>query len=378
MKLTITKSLLSTATGRVQGAVTDRSLAQIGLKAADGRLHVSATDRILAVYSSLESNVETEGVVFVPARLFSELVRELPDGDVDLTRNDAFLVVTAGEDQQFTMKLPIIDEMSWRDPPSEDAEFQDNSADLDAQKLNYAIDQVQFTVAQDSPRNYGSVAYLHKSEKESFRLVGTDGFRLSYCEVEQPTADGFLANGICLSKRALSELQRMCSEGFETIKVSISADETTLVAQVPDYQLFIRLSAVNYPQYMGVLPKNKMSGVLVSRGELQSVTKRVLLAADKSRALQLSFSDSSLTLNSKTMGSSECRETVSLADYHGPKFDIAVNGKFLTDVFSTTTGESVTMQFNETNNEDPIVIVPRGERAECRSRHVLVPIKQND
>jgi DNA polymerase III sliding clamp (beta) subunit (PCNA family) len=190
--------------------------------------------------------------------------------------------------------------------------------------------------------------------------------------------DDFLKNGVCLSKRALSELHRMCTEGYEKLRLSITEDETTLVAEVPDYHIFIRLSAVKYPNYMGVLPERKMAGVLVSRPHLQNVAKRVLLAADKSRALQLSFSDSSLTLNSKTMGSSESRETVPLEDYHGSRFDIAVNGKFLTDVFATTGSESLTLQFNRESNEDPIVIVPRTEPSDCRSKHVLVPIKQND
>jgi DNA polymerase III sliding clamp (beta) subunit (PCNA family) len=78
------------------------------------------------------------------------------------------------------------------------------------------------------------------------------------------------------------------------------------------------------------------------------------------------------------MGSSEGRETVPLDDYHGPRFDIAVNGKFLTDVFTTTESDSLNLQFNQESNEDPIVIVPRTEPSDCRSKHVLVPIKQSD
>ena len=73
--------------------------------------------------------------------------------------------------------------------------------------------------------------------------------------------------------------------GVRREMASIAADETTLVAEVPDYRIFIRLSAVKYPNYMGVLPSRKMAVVLVSRPHLQSVTKRVMLAADKSRAL---------------------------------------------------------------------------------------------
>lgn len=376
MKIQIAKNLLSTATNRVQGAITERSLAQIGLNTSgDNQLQIAATDRVLAVYSRFECEVLQRGTVFVPARLFSDVVKELPDGPVRLELKGSSLVIIAGSGSEFTMKLPVIEDIVWRDAPQLDT---DNVAELPAGRLNYMIDQVQFCVAHDSPRNYGTVGFLHKPNQETCRLVGTDGFRLSYCEIQVPMPDGFLDNGVCLSKRALSELQRMCSEGFEKIRLKVAPDDSTLVAEVSDYQVFMRLSKVKYPNYMGVLPTKKMAGVLVSRPHLQHVAKRVLLAADKSRALQLSFSESSLTLNSKTMGSSEGRETVLLEDYHGPRFDIAVNGKFLTDVFATTESDNLILHFNQESNEDPVVIVPRTEPSECRSKHVLVPIKQND
>jgi len=55
--------------------------------------------------------------------------------------------------------------------------------------------------------------------------------------------------------------------------------------------------------------------VKVQRPYLQNVAKRVLLASDKTRALQLCFSDYSLTLRSRTLGTSEGQESISLADY---------------------------------------------------------------
>jgi DNA polymerase-3 subunit beta len=375
MKIRMAKNLLSIATNRVQGAITERSLSQIGLHAKDSELQVAATDRALAVYSNLAAEVIQAGTVFVPARLFSDVVKELPDGLVRLDLEGAYLVITAGTSDEFTMKLPIIDELSWRDPPTIECQV---SADVPALKLAYMIEQVQFCVAQDSPRNYGTVAFLHRPDQDTCRLVGTDGFRLSYCEVKSPLPDGFLKEGVCLSKRALAELERMCSEGFEKVSLSLSSDGTTLLARVPDYQVYIRLSSVKYPNYMGVIPERQLMGVSVTRSHIQNVTRRVLLAADKSRALQLSFSDSSLTLNSKTMGSSEGREKVPLPDYQGDRFDIAVNGKFLMDVFATTESESLTLFFNHTSSEDPIVIEPKQELADCRSKHVLVPIRQND
>ncbi len=375
MKIQITKTQLTTATARMQGAIAERSLGQIGLHTRQDSLIVAAADRVLSIYSTLPCEVLEPGTAYVPARLFSDVVKELPDGNVKLTLESAYLVITAGDTDSFTMKLPLGDEVAWKDPLRIKTS---NQADVYASKLAYMIEQVQFCVVQDSPRNYGAVGFLHKPSKDTCRLVGTDGFRLSYCEVSQELPEEFLTNGICLSKRTLAELQRMCGEGFEKITLSISDDQNTLVAEVPDYQIFVRLSSVKYPNYMGVVPEKSKSGVMVGRSHLQNVTKRVLLAADKSRALQLSFSDSSLTLNSKTMGSSEGRETVPLGDYQGPQFDIAINGKFLTDIFATTDSPELTLHFNEESKEDPIVIVPKQEPALCRSKHVLVPIKQQN
>lgn len=371
MKVKIQKPELSLATSRSQGAISDRALAHIGMKASGGKLQMSVADRVLVVFNALPCDVVKDGEVFVPARLFSDVVRELPDGAVTLEATEGFLVITAGTADEFVMKLPRIKEKDWREPPRIDLK---NYADLPCEKLYYMIDQVQFCVAHESPRNYGAVGFLHRSDERKLRLVGTDGFRLSYSEMEIELPKGFLDSGVCLSKRALNELQRMCGEGFETVRLAISDDQTTMVASAPDYELYVRLSAVKYPNYQGVLPKENLVPIKISRPHLQSVTKRVLLAADKSRALQLSFADSRLTLRSRTQGSSEGMESISLGDYRGGKRDLAINGKFLTDIFSTIASEEVTL--NIRTEDDPIVLVPKDEPQNCHSMHVLVPIRE--
>lgn len=371
MKLTIKKSELSHATSRSQGALSDRTLVHLGLKAESGSLYVSVADRVLVVYSELSAEIMREGSAFVPARLFSDVVRELPEGEVLLEAEESFLKITAGASKEFVMKLPRIQDKEWMQPPVVDS---DNMADLPSEKLHYMIDQVQFCVAQESPRNYGAVGFLHKPEDGQLRLVGTDGFRLSYSEIRMELPKSFLETGVCLSKRALSEIQRMCGEGFDRIKVSISDDHTVLAAITPGYQIYVRLSSVKYPNYQGVLPQDHLTPVVVSRPYLQSVIKRVLLAADKTRALQLSFSDRSLTLKSRTVGTSEGKECIPLGDYNGGERELAVNGKFLTDVFSTIGSDEVTL--NIKSEGEPIVVIPEKEPGDCCSMHVLVPIKE--
>ena len=286
MRVKVERAQLNAATSRSQGAMTERNLAQIGFKAQGGQLQLTAADRVIAVYSSFDCEVIEEGTVFVPAKLFSDVVRELPDGSVELYEEAAQLVLVAGERREFIMKLPKIEDRSWQEPLQFEGAME---VDLPCDKLSYIIEQVQFCVITDSPRNYGSVGYLHRPSDTVLRLVGTDGYRLSYAQVDLDLPAEFLKSGVCLSKRALQELDKMCSEGFSNLSLSVSPDQSTLEARVPGYRLFVRLSAVRYPNYYGVLPKNNESAVRLQRPYLQNVARRVLLASEMTNALQLCF-----------------------------------------------------------------------------------------
>ena len=238
------------------------------------------------------------------------------------------------------------------------------------------LEQVNFCIFQDSPRNYGTIGYLHKDNEKRIKLVGTDGFRLSLCSLDLKTPESFLKNGVCLSKRALSEILKMCHETEENLKISISKDSSTLLASIDNYQLYVLLSAVKYPNYQSVLPKKLGKSLSLSRGKLQNVVKRVLLAADKTKAVQLNFTKTRLTLSSKTLGSSEGREEIAIDGYRGENCTLGVNGKFLTDIFMHAISDDMRISFE--SEEHPLVFVPKEEPTGCSSQHVLVPIRDSE
>ena len=371
MQIRTQQSLLKTAASRLHGTISDRTLSHISIKAdsTDG-LMMTASDRVLSVYTRIDAVIEKPGTLFVPGKIFLDLVRELPEGEISLKQQGQYLAVTTTGDSEFSMRIPLIQDLEWVDSPR----FSSNRfASVKSDRLRYMISQIQFCIAQDSPRAYGTVAYIHKPKKNVLRFVGTDGFRLSYCDTDGDWPDNFLEQGVCLSKRAVSELNRMASEGFDDIKLEFSDDATLLQVEVHDYTIYIRLSAVKFPNYQGVLPTANLNLVKVSRPQLQMVMRRVLLAADKSRALQLSFSDSSLTLSSRTQGSSEGKERIHIDGQKGGESQLYVNGRFLADVFGAISSEELTLQFK--SDEDPIVVVPDSEIEHCKSMHVLVPIR---
>ena len=372
MELRIHRNQLLQAATRIQGAISDRNFSQAGIRAKDGSVVVSLTDRLLAIYSQHECEVAVEGHVFIPAKLLVDMVRELAPGYVTLAQRGPVLEVIAGERDEFFMRIPTV-EQPWKE-----LVLNKNlvSADLRADALQYMIKQVDFCIAHESTRNYASVAFLHRVDEQKLRLVGSDGYRLSYADISVQLPEDFLTQGVCLSKRALQELERVSREGFENVRISFLDDQTTILAEVPNYQIYIRLSSVKYPKYQGVLPKGNLIPVDVSRPLLQTVAKRVLLAADRTYALQLCFGNSSLTLSSKTVGSSEGKESIVLQGYSGGDQELSVNGRFLADVFATIPSPEVTLKFR--GKEDPIVLIPKVEPLGCASMHVLVPIHESE
>ncbi len=366
------KQDLQTAVNRVSGAATDRSLASIGLRTKNGSLELYANDRSIAIYCTCEATIHSEGILFVPAKLFSDIVRELPQGKTLAKQEGAFLKIESLQDHNFEMKIPLVEGMHWHESPEYGAE---DFMALDATQLAYMIDQVQFTISTDSPRNYGTVGYLHTPTPGTLRLVGTDGYRLSHCDVQMDSIGSAVEDGICLSKRALQELIRMSQEGFDKLELALDLESGSMLAQLPGYKLFVRLSAVKFPNYQAVLPKSVKNSLSLERQKVQHVAKRVMLAADKSRAVRLKIEDNQLELSARTSGSSEGKEILNLegASIGDPR-SVTINGRFLTDVFQATQSQQIEMCFQE-KSSDPIVLVPVEEPDRCKSLHVLVPIR---
>ena len=375
MKLQIHKDTLLALVKKVQGALSEKSLAHISLKGSLNELHLSAADRVVAIYVSSACKTHEEGESFVAAKLFSDVVRELPQEEILIESKNNSLIINSLGGSNFSMKLPQIESLKWPEPP--EIEKDSITVRLPAEKLAYALEQAGFCITQESPRNYASVGFFHRHSPKELRLVGTDGFRLSYCSIQlKDLPEGFLSKGVSLSKRALNELLKLCyeSEGGE-ISFSLSTQGRRALAEVEGYKIYTLLSAVKYPNYKTVLPKKLTSQVSVPRPVLQAVIRRLLLAADKTRALLLSFSNGHLQLSSKTLGSTEGHENIQIKGYNGVSCALALNGKFLTDIFSTAASDNLTISF--ASEDQAVSFAAEKEPEGCVSEHILVPIRES-
>ncbi len=110
--------------------------------------------------------------------------------------------------------------------------------------LSGALAFVEPIVEPDSPRNYGTVAALFPD-----CVAATDGFRLNWSEVRLEQA----AEGLCIPGAVLPIVIRALKSG--ALGARVSEDRTTLAVIGDSWTLCVRLAAVKYPNWRGVLPK---------------------------------------------------------------------------------------------------------------------------
>src|SRR5918998_3942297 len=88
MKVNVSRDELVQKLALASRAVSTRTtvlvLSGILLRAENGELQLAATDMELSLRTTLEAQVDGEGAIVVPGRMLAELVRLLPDEDVQI------------------------------------------------------------------------------------------------------------------------------------------------------------------------------------------------------------------------------------------------------------------------------------------------------
>ena len=97
MKLVFTKSNLSKAVGIVMKAVPTRTtmtiLECILIDATTNKIKFTSNDMELGIETIVEGEIVEKGKIAIDAKLFSEIVRKLPDNDITIETDSNYTAV---------------------------------------------------------------------------------------------------------------------------------------------------------------------------------------------------------------------------------------------------------------------------------------------
>src|ERR1700686_5558799 len=216
MKVTVERAELLKSLGHVHRVVERRNtipiLANVLIKADKGKLSMKATDLDLEVIDSVAAEVSPGGATTVPAHMFYEIVRKLPEGSQIVIEGSGARAVLAPRAGRSRFTLQTLPESDF---PDLAAGEMSHSFKLAAADLKRLIDKTQFAISTEETRYYLNGIYFHiagTAQAPTLRAVATDGHRLAQLDLPLPEGAGGMP-GIIVPRKTVGEVRRLIEAG---------------------------------------------------------------------------------------------------------------------------------------------------------------------
>ena len=347
---------LALATRGVSARSAIQLLGGILLEANDGKMKLSATDMELSIQTSSPAEVEEEGRVVIPARIFNDIVRSLPSGQLTIEHDQAggTVKLTAGSNEY------SIRAYAAEDFPQLPQFDEGNAFTMSGELLVDTVEKVSKSYSRDETRPV-LTGILISFEESRVRMVTTDSYRLSIKETELATTfDG--SREAIIPARAMQEVSRIFSASEEE-QVEVSLSENQALFRVGDVLFGTRLIDGNFPEYRRLLPNAFEREISVSREELMGTLRRVNLFAQRQTPpvpVSLAFSEGAVEVIVRSQEIGEAHEKLSATS--DDEFHISFNPGYLLDGVAAIDTEKVLFKLNESLK--PGLIVPGSENGD--------------
>jgi DNA polymerase-3 subunit beta len=343
MKFTCDRSALVDKLGVLARGVSTRSalpvLSGILLQAGEGRLDLFSTDMELSLKATLQTPVERDGEIVVPARLFSDVVRNLADEDVAIEAGEAAVKVSCGR-AAFSLN-------SWAaaDFPQTSTFDMTGAFKVGRDPFVETLNKVGRAASRDESRPI-LTGVLITIMGDTLKMVATDSYRLAVKETKLDHALETEVQAI-VPVKALGEVTRLASAlGPGDVEVAIGENQVVFKLSDPAGDIWIasRLVEGQFPNYRQLLPDTFEHEVTIDRGRLMATARRVSLLAQKNAPLRMSFADDRLTMKALTQDVGQAEESVDVA-FTGEAFEIGFNPGFLIEGVDAVDDDEALLRF---------------------------------
>ncbi len=337
MKFRCDRDRLAEALGTAGRAVANRGgalpvLSGVRLELRGGDLEVTGSDLDLTISVTIGVHGEDDGVLVLPARLASDVVRSVEDGEVRFETDDEQARVRGGS-AEFEIRLIPADEFPRLAEPEGD------SVTLGAEAFGAALKQVIPAASSDDSRPI-LTGVLLSAEDDGLKLVATDSYRLAVRSMPETSV---LAEGqkVLVPSRALAELARVLPEDGE---VTLLLGERDAVFEIAGTRLVTRLIEGEFPNYQGLIPSGQANVLSVGRGPLLEALRRVKLLAREATPVRLVMKpDGDLELLAVTQDVGQAHDAVP-ATFEGSELTVAFNPDYLLQGLEVCPGDELRIE----------------------------------
>jgi DNA polymerase-3 subunit beta len=357
---------LQVVSGIVERRQTLPILANVLLRREGDRLSFTATDLEIQIQTHADFGPGREdATTTVSARKLVEILRALPDVEVQLSLANRKLSVQAGRSKFQLQTLPA-EEYPTVAQATAGADFT-----VPASALKYLLSMVQYAMAAQDIRYYLN-GMLLVVDGRRVRGVATDGHRLALCEFEReeqdPAAPAAAPMEVIVPRKTVQELTRLLPDGDEPVRIQVAPSQVRFA--FGSIEFVSKLVEGKFPDYTKVIPTANTKNFVIDRSELmQSLSRTAILTTDKFKGVRWVLAPGSLKVSSTNTDQEEALEEIEV-EYAGDSLDIGFNVTYLLDVLSNLKADQVKVSLGDALGS-ALITLPESERF----KYVVMPMR---
>ncbi len=328
---------------------------------ADGKLIMTASDMDITIENTLDASDTEAGIVVVQAKLFGDIVRKLPSGNIIFECEGENITIKC-LNSEFTLIGMPADEF----PNIKNTDEYATELIFDKDIFTTMIKKTAFAASIDQSKGV-ITGILTDITRDEIKMVAIDGFRMAIAKEKLKSDE---EKTVIISARIMNEIVKIVTEANAEGDIRMMVDGKSAVVFVGSTKIIMRLIAGEFIRYDDILPKTAAVNVKVKRTDLaESVERASLLAKEgKNNLIKFSIKDNIINITSRSEEGNVKEEI--LAEKTGDDLDIGFNAKYILDILRVIDDEEIIMKFN--TGISPCLIVPeKGDAYE----YLILPVR---
>ena len=350
MKFLCSKQSLYEAVINVSKAVSEKStlptLEGIKFKLENSLLELTGYDLEIGIRTTITVKSDDSGSFILNARLFSEMIKKMPDMEVLVEISENLQVTVSGGTTTYNLFATAADE--YPELPAKDSE---EKILITQPVLKEMINQTKFAVAVSDikPILKGE---LFEIEEGTITLAAIDGYRLAV-RYEPVKCDKTIK--FVVPSKTLVEVTGLLSDNDDD-SVNLYLSPKHIIFEINGYMVYSRLLEGEFHPYKSAIPSSCTTEVIVDRKNLIATLDRAMLLINERTPspVRCYFDNNCIKINCSTPLGKITDEIP--ADISGPAIEIGFKCKFLLDPLKVINEDKVKLQMS--GSLLPMKIVP--------------------
>lgn len=365
MKFTCEKNALVNAISVASRTVAQKSTipALEGIYIRAGvKLTLSGYNLETGITINVEADIQQTGTCIMPARLFFDIVRKLPDDTVSISVDEKFKVSIRGGISSFSITA-----MSSEDYPELPEVDSEKGIELPQCELKAMIGGTSFAVSENQARPIHTGCLFEVSD-ESITAVAVDGYRLALRRWKAEAPIGRTLKFV-VPAAALKEAEKILADTDESCTFYLGSKH--ILFMMGQATLVCRLLEGEFLDWRRVLPQNQPIKLAVNVAKMTDSIERVgLIISEKLKSpVRCRFGENTADFRSvSTIG--EAHDVCQIAG-DGQDMEIGFNCRYLLDALRAIPDAECSLEL--VNGLSPIVMNPCD--ASGRYSYMVLPVR---